>query len=216
MQDFKNNTLAIFSYIFIGFFSSCSYNETSVDEKISSLQKNEFLTEKFGKEIFLQGDLYYDAYRDIAYYSGYLRLEEAEETGNYIFDFKNGNVLNNYIDANKSERSIQEGPTDKNHIIGVGREFGVRMYAEFDKERLNYNQLAMFQIDTTQASIKLHLQTNDTITSSLELKDNFIIVKKGIPNYSSIDEAANDVNLPSGAMFKVLLNEKVSSLYIKN
>jgi len=209
--------LCIFSFIFSFFalFYSFNVRKEGCQTAIINISKNEFLSKQFGKEIYIQNHgYYYDEKNNIAYYSGYIKAGESEESGNYVFDLKNRTILNSHIDYKKSQKSIQDGPTDKNYILGIEREAGVKIYSEYDDDE--FNKLAKIQLDTTCQSIKLDIKKDALVISSIELKDNFILLENGLPLYSNIESAVADKALPQGALFKVTVNENISALYIKN
>jgi hypothetical protein len=213
MKKYKSVQKILLAFVFSLLYISCK-EKHSLEDK-NSIYKNEFLSYTFGKDVWLQtGGYYCDEKNNILYYSGYIKVGESEESGNYVFDIKNQTILNGHIDNTKSQKSIQDGPTDKNYILGIEREAGVKMYSEYDNDELN--QIAKIQIDTTCQTIKLDVKKDSVVLSSLELKNNLILIEKGLPLYQSIESAASDNTLPSGALFKVAINENISALYIKN
>lgn len=213
MKIFNSKNCAIIFFLLFTILLACKKKHTHVDK--NRIYKNAFLSTTFGKDVWLQsGGYYYDEKNEVAFYSGYIKVGESEESGNYVFDLKNQTILNSHIDITKSQKIIQDGPSDKNFILGLERASGVKMYAEFDNDIKNLT--AKIQIDTTCQSVKLEVKKDTIVMSSIELKDNFILIEKGLPLYPNIESATADKMLPSGALFKVAVNENISALYIKN
>lgn len=190
-----------------------AHMDTNIEAKYDSI-----MSSYLGVPLYQFGEKIYDVDNNMLYFSGYLNFQypdkESKKVGNYVYNLNEGVIINSYVDSRKSERRIEDGDSNKSYINGVGRDFGVRLYAEYDDDDLK-NKTAIFKIDTTCQSIALSVSRDKDTISSLELKNNLIIISRGIPLYTSTKAAFNDVDLSSGALFKTSNHDGTSQIHIK-
>jgi len=159
----------------------------------------------------------FDSLRNTVYLSGFLHFEypdkASRKVGNFVYHFNEGIILNSYVDEKKSERRLEDGHSDKTYISGIGREYGVRLFAEYDDEQSNRS--ALIRLDTSTQSIDLTISKNKNVTSSLKLMPGAIQMSHGIPLYPSTLMAAKDPQLCAGCIFKVSNGDGTMQVHIK-
>ena len=221
----KVNTAAII--ILVSFFSCnkteqttttpAKYNSYMFANDSAGIKFDSIMSDRIGVPVYHFGEKIFDEENQTLYFSGYLNFQhpgnESKKVGNYVYTLPEGKIVNSYVDNRKSERRVEDGDTYKTYVNGVGRDFGVRLYSEYDDEVKN--KQAKFLIDTTAQNIKFLIEEDQKNQSSIELRQKNIILEAGIPEYNKTMDAAQDSNLPIGALFSISNKDGTSQLHIK-
>ena len=193
------------------------YNSYMYMNDSSGINFDSIMSDRMGVPVYQYGEKLFDEENQILYFSGYLNFhypdKQSKKTGNYAYNLKEGVIINSYVDATKSERRVEDGDNPKTYVNGVGRDFGVRLYTEYDDELKN--KTALFLMDTSSQNIKFLVEEDQEELSSIELRKRNIIMASGVPNYKTTLEASKDKKLPNGALFKVANGDGTSQIHIK-
>ncbi len=183
----------------------------------SGIKFDSIMSDRVGVPVYHFGEKVFDEKNQTLYFSGYLNFQhpgnESKKVGNYVYTLPEGIIVNSYVDNQKSERRVEDGDTYKTYVNGVGRDFGVRLYSEYDDEIKN--KLAKFLMDTSAQNIKFLVEEDQKNQSSIELRQKNIIMEAGIPEYNMTMDAAKDAGLPIGALFSISNQDGTSQLHIK-
>jgi hypothetical protein len=183
----------------------------------SGINYDSIMSHRMGVPVYQFGEKIFDEENQILYFSGYLNFhypdKQSKKTGNYVYSLEEGIIVNSYVDSEKSERRVEDGDTDKTYVNGVGRDFGVRLYTEYDNQIRN--KQASFVMDTSAKSIHLLVQEDQVELSSIQLNKSNIILSAGVSKYLNTSDAALDLNLPVGAIFMVSNGDGTSQLHLK-